>query len=119
GGDGGLLNPAPGDDGDGDDYDDDHDRGGDGEEDFVDVGGAIVFLEDEFQSIGERLEKAHGPDAIGAKAILHPAGDLAFQQDQVGDGAEGDAVHDEGDPDPGGDTLEKLEHMKNSVSIRL
>src|SRR5258708_15281207 len=81
-----LVDADPGEDGDGDDDDGDHDAGGEGEEDLVHAGGFVVFLDDEFDAVGDGLEEAPRPDAVGADAVLDPTGDFAFEEDEVGDG---------------------------------
>ena len=68
------------------------------EQDLIHALGPIVFLDEEFQPIRHRLAEAAEfafeefeaedgedleADAIGADAILHPGGGLAFQQNQV------------------------------------
>ena len=53
-----------------------------------------LFLEQELQPVGERLQQAERPDAVGPDAVLHPRRELALQQDEVRarrqDGPQGD-----------------------------
>ena len=59
-----------------------------------------VFLEEELDAVGERLQQAEGADARGSPAVLHAAEDFALQQHRVGDGRQRDDQHD-GDLDDG------------------
>src|SRR3989442_311855 len=78
-----------------------HDDGGERGEFFVGVGRAIVFLEDELESVGDGLAQAmHGhvfeagddakseADAVWSDAVLDPACDFALEENEVGDSAE-------------------------------
>ncbi len=47
--------------------------------------GHEVFLEEELDAVGERLQQAEGADAEGSPAVLDAAEDLALKQDRVGD----------------------------------
>ena len=58
---------------------------------LVDVGRRVLFLEDELQAVGQRLAEAEqldlrqrNADAIGPEAVLHPGGDPALEQHEVG-----------------------------------
>ena len=107
---------APGQDGDADDDHQDHETRRNSKEDAVDVLGTVIFLDDEFQSVGERLAESpemeilkHGDDAeaesdaIGADAVLDPTGDFALKQNQIGDRSQnGEMRHQEND-EPGRD----------------
>ncbi len=59
--------------------------------------GGELFLEDEFESVGDRLEEAPRADAVRAETVLRPRRDLALQQHQIGAGALDDAEHDDDD----------------------
>ena len=61
----------------------DHDRRQD-EQKLVDVGRRVLFLEDELQTVGQRLQQSQRPDAVGPQPILHPSGDPALEQHQIG-----------------------------------
>ena len=50
-----LAGATPGEHGDADDHDDNHQGRGDGEEDFVHAGRAVILLDDEFQPVGQGL----------------------------------------------------------------
>ena len=63
------------------------------EERALDGEGHHVFLEEELDAVGERLEEAEGADARGSPAVLHAAEDLALEQHGVGDGRERDDEH--------------------------
>ena len=52
--------------------------------------GHQVFLEEELDAVGERLQQAEGTGAAGSPAVLHAAEDLAFEQHGVGDGGQRD-----------------------------
>src|SRR5262249_52233617 len=69
----------------------DGDSGGEQEQELVNVAGDDLFLEEEFQAVGDRLEQAKGADAVGADAVLHVGGELALDVDQVGAGPLDDA----------------------------
>ena len=47
--------------------------------------GHQVFLEEELDAVGERLQQAEGADAGGSPAVLDAAENLALQQHRVGD----------------------------------
>ena len=81
---------AKGDDGDRGHGAGEGDHGSDEEERAIDGEGRQVFLEEELDAVGERLQKAEGADAGGAPAILHATEDLALEQHGVGDGRQGD-----------------------------
>ena len=51
----------------------------DGVEQFVDVRRRDVFLEQELDAVGQRLQQAKWADPRGPPAILHVADDLALQ----------------------------------------
>ena len=70
------------------------DDGRDDEERALDGEGHEVFLEEELDAVGERLQQAEGADAAGSPAVLHAAEDLALQQHGVGDRRERDDEHD-------------------------
>ena len=59
----------------------------------VDDGGHEVFLEEELQAVGQRLQQAEGTDAAWSAAVLDAANDLALEQDGVGDAGEQDHQH--------------------------
>src|ERR1039457_3847684 len=42
-----------------------------------------VFLEHKLQSIGQRLQQTHRPDAVRTDAVLHPRAYLALRQHRV------------------------------------
>ena len=46
--------------------------------------GMMSSLRKNFSAVGDRLQQAERPDAVGPDAVLHPGGDLALEQDQVG-----------------------------------
>ena len=98
------LHAAEGDDGDGDQCAGERDDGSDDEEGALGGEGHEVFLEEELDAVGERLQQAEGADARGTPAVLHAAEDLALQQHRVGDGHQGDDEHD--------DDLEDAEQQK-------
>ena len=100
---------AEGDDGHGDEGGDHGHAGGEPEENFADVGGDEVFLEDEFESVGEGLGEATegkwevffeaedgkgDAGAVGADAVLNDGGETSFGIDRVGDEGEDDAKDD-------------------------
>ncbi len=64
------------------------------EERLLDEDGGEVFLEEELDAVGERLQQAEGADARRAPAVLHAAEQLALEQHRVGDRGEGDDEHD-------------------------
>ena len=49
----------------------DRDGRGEQEEHLVDVAGDDVFLEQELEPVGDRLQQPARPDAVGADAVLH------------------------------------------------
>src|SRR6266581_4921056 len=56
-----------------------------------------VLLEDQLETVGERLEPAVRPaDVIGPDARLHPRRELALEQDDVGDEDQDRVEDDEG-----------------------
>ena len=57
--------------------------------------GMQVFLEEELDAVGERLQQAEGADARGSPAVLDAAEDLALQQHRVGDRRQRDDEHDD------------------------
>ena len=61
----------------------DHDRRQD-EQELVDVGRRVFFLEDELQTVGQRLQQSQRPDAVRPQPVLHPGGDPALEQHQIG-----------------------------------
>ena len=92
-GDGGER--AEGNDGDGDERAGEGDDGREDEERALDGEGHQVFLEEELDAVGERLQQAEGADAGGAPAVLHAAEDLALEQHRVGDRRQRDDEHDD------------------------
>ena len=83
------LHAAEGDDGDGDERAGKRDDGSDDEERAFGGDGHEVFLEEELDAVGERLQQAEGADAGGSPAVLDAAEDLALQQHRVGDRRQG------------------------------
>ena len=58
--------------------------------------GDHVLLADQLAEVGDRLQQAHRPDAVGAVARLQPADQLALE-----DGHEGEEPHQAVDEDEG------------------
>src|SRR5947209_397590 len=61
-------------------------------DDLVRAQGNDVFLDQHFNSVGNRLKKAEGTNAIRAVPILHPAENFSFQD---GDEREESQKHSE------------------------
>ncbi len=99
-----MLELSEGDDGDGNQRAGERDDRRDDEERALGGKGKQVFLEEELDAVGERLQQAEGADARGSPAVLHAAEDLALEQHGVGDRRQGD---DEDDDD-----LEDAEQQK-------
>ena len=95
---------AEGHDGDGDERAGERDDRREDEERALDGERHEVFLEEELDAVGERLQQAEGADARGSPAVLHAAEDLALQQHGVGDRRQRDDEHD--------DDLEDAEQQK-------
>ena len=89
-----VVTRAEGHDGDGDERAGERDDGRDDEERALDGERHQVFLEEELDAVGERLQQAEGADARGSPAVLHAAEDFALEQHGVGDGGERDDQHD-------------------------
>ncbi len=76
-------NGSEGDDGDGDERTGEGDDGRENEERLFGGHRHEIFLEEELDAVGERLEKAEGADARGSPAVLHAAENLALKQNGV------------------------------------
>ena len=85
---------AEGDDGDGDQRAGERDDRREDEERALDGERHQVFLEEELDAIGERLQQAEGADAGGSPAVLDAAEHLALEQHRVGDRRQRDDEHD-------------------------
>src|ERR1700730_17985700 len=77
-------------------------------DDLVRAGGNDVFLDQHFNSIGDRLKKAEWTDAIRAVTILHAPKDFSFQNRDQGE------ERQENDEKRG-----KIDQSENSVNQRV
>jgi len=114
----------------GDDSDRDK-RAGEGDERRGDEQRALdqerrqVFLEEELDAVGERLQQAEGADTRGSPAVLHATDELAFEQHRIGDRGERDDQHHDDLEDRQqnedlelGEMIEKLAHCLLRVSVK-
>ena len=113
---GDAVRRAEGNDRDGDEGADERDHRGGDEEGLLSGDGQEVFLEEELDAIGERLQQTERTDAARSPAVLHAAEDLTLEQHGVGDGGERQHEDDEDLQDAEQEEGEEGAEMGHSVS---
>ena len=58
-----------------------------------------VFLGDQLDRVGDRLQQAQRPDPVGPDPVLEPGGHLALEPDHVGHDAGKDAEKTDKEPE--------------------